>query len=105
MNITDLHILELDNFTVAVNHDTAAILKYKGNAHDVTVPSHVDGAPVAMIDMGAFAGNRVLTSVTLPDTLRLIGVKAFYNCQSLCQVNIPDGVTLSLIHISEPTRP
>lgn len=89
----NLRILELDDFTVAVNHDTAAILKYKGNAREVTVPSHIDGTPVTVIDTGAFAGNKELTSVTLPDTLRLIGVKAFYNCQSLCQVNIPDGVT------------
>ena len=76
-----------------MNHDMAAILKYKGNAREVTVPSHSDGAPVAVIDTGAFAGNKGITNVTLPDTLRLIGVKAFYNCQSLCQVNIPDGVT------------
>lgn len=59
----NLQILELDDFTVAVNHDTAAILKYKGNAREVTVPSHIDGTPVTVIDTGAFAGNKGLTRV------------------------------------------
>lgn len=38
-------------------------------------------------------GNKSLTSVTLPSTVKAIGQGAFTMCTSLTSVNIPEGVT------------
>ena len=66
----------------ATGADTAAITSYSGTATSITIPSKLNGFKVTQIERNAFRGNTKLTKVTIPNT-----------------------VTLSLIHISEPTRP
>lgn len=50
------------------------------------------------IEQGAFAGAQTLTSITLPESVSVIGMEAFRNCSALTTVTIPDRVT------SLPTR-
>ena len=40
----------------------------------------------------AFASCEYITSISLPDTLRTVGIRAFYGCRSLGNIVIPDGV-------------
>lgn len=72
--------------------NTAVIVRYKGTAADVTIPSHYKGKPVTMIDHAAFF-NSVVTSVTIPDSVTSIGDDAFVNCPQLTNISIPNSVT------------
>ena len=68
------------------------ITGYTGMTGNVVVPSRIDGKPVAEIEDHAFSGNNVITSITLPGTLRRIGRSAFESCGQLRSIAIPDGV-------------
>ena len=59
----------------------------------ITIPSSLDGSPVASIGEYAFYRCRGLTSVTIPDSVTSIGDGAFADCSGLTSVTIPDGVT------------
>ena len=61
---------------------------YYGNETNVVIP---DG--VVELD-GTFSYNESIRSVTLPDSVRIIGPQAFWNCTSLRNINIPDSVTI-----------
>lgn len=59
---------------------------------EIEIASEYDGKPVREIGYTAFKGLKVLTKVTLPDTIQVIGEQAFFNC-SLQTINIPNGTT------------
>lgn len=72
--------------------NTAVIVRYKGTAADVTIPSRYKGKPVTMIDHAAFY-NSAVTSVTIPDSVTSIHDSAFAYCSSLTNISIPNSVT------------
>lgn len=72
--------------------NTAVIVRYKGTAADVTIPSHYKGKPVTMIDHAAFHDSSV-TSVTIPDSVTSIPDYAFAFCSQLTNISIPNSVT------------
>ena len=72
--------------------NTAVIVRYKGTAADVTIPSRYKGKPVTMIDHAAFH-NSAVTSVTIPDSVTSIHDSAFAYCSSLTNISIPNSVT------------
>ena len=59
---------------------------------DVVIPSEIDGYPVVVIDDGAFLRCELMTSVTIPNTVKTIGVMAFYECKSLKTITIPSSL-------------
>lgn len=73
--------------------NTAVIVRYKGTAADVTIPSRYKGKPVTMIDHAAFHNNSAVTSVTIPDSVTAIHDRAFANCSHLTNISIPNSVT------------
>lgn len=73
--------------------NTAVIVRYKGTAADVTIPSRYKGKPVTMIDHAAFHDNSAVTSVTIPDSVTSISDDAFAYCSSLTNISIPNSVT------------
>lgn len=60
---------------------------------DIIIPSTYEGKPVTTIGEGAFYGCDSLTSVVIPDNVTTIGDKAFSDCSSLTSVVIGDSVT------------
>jgi len=62
--------------------------KYKGSETEVIIP---DG--VKEIGFKAFYNYKYLTSVQLPNSITCINVYAFFDCKNLTSINIPDSVT------------
>ncbi|MDE6031465.1 MAG: leucine-rich repeat domain-containing protein, partial [Oscillospiraceae bacterium] len=84
---------------------TLVITSYKGDKTEVIVPGKIGKSIVAAIGDYAFAAGaprlgregsekrKKITKVTLPDSIRSVGVRAFSGCKALEEINIPDGVT------------
>ena len=60
-----------------VEDESVAITGYFGTEEEVTVPSSIVGNPVSKICTDAFAGNRKLKTIRLPDTIMTIEEGAF----------------------------
>jgi hypothetical protein len=77
------------DFAYKFNADNSGVVitKYNGSDASVVVPATVDALPVVEIGAGAFEGNTTLTAIDLPDTVQVIGVRAFANCTSLSTMN------------------
>lgn len=71
---------------------TVGIKGFVGNDSSITVPSEIGGKKVTEICNDAFSNNTTLTSVDLPDTIRVITPYAFAGCTSLENITIPDSV-------------
>ncbi len=57
----------------------------------VTVPANVYGMSIVRIDTEAFMNMTTLTSVSLPDTVEVIGARAFKGCTSLTTMTSYDA--------------
>lgn len=66
---------------------------YRGTLY---IPSEIDGIPVVAIADYAFAGSKSLTFIgPLPETIRLIGKKAFCDCTELGgELVLPSGLEI-----------
>jgi hypothetical protein len=74
---------------------TVSIFNYTGDSTEINIPPRIRGLPVVEIAMKTFEATHVrsqITSVTIPDSVRIIGTDAFYACM-LTSVAIPDSVT------------
>lgn len=75
------------------------INKYKGLGAEVVIPEYINGEKVINVSYAAFADNRVVTSVVIPDTVTVLGKEAFSGCVSLKSVEVGSAVT----YINEAT--
>ena len=73
---------------VLLEDGTAEITDYEGGASDLGIPSRLDGYTVTSIGGGAFYGCESLSSVTIPDSVTVIWDNAFSECRSLSSVTI-----------------
>lgn len=83
---------QLFDFKFILNNTAVIVIRYKGTAADVTIPSRYQGKPVTMIDHAAFHDSAV-TSVTIPDSVTSIPDDAFAFCSQLTNISIPNSVT------------
>jgi len=67
------------------------VRKFTGGGGAVNIPNNHNGVPITKIESGAFAGTGI-TSVTLPNTLRVIGASAFHNLLYMTEITIPASV-------------
>ena len=84
---------QLFDFNFILNNTAVIVIRYKGTAADVTIPSRYKGKPVTMIDHAAFHNNSAVTSVTIPDSVTAIPDYAFGFCSQLTNISIPNSVT------------
>ena len=80
--------LNYDGQGYAVTDASSSIL-----SGDFTIPSTYNGKSVTTIDTSAFYNCDSLTSIDIPDSVTTIGSQAFAHCDSLTSIDIPDSVT------------
>ena len=80
-------------FTFTTNNGTITITGYTGAGGGVIIPSETNGLPVTAFTYRVFSINRIVTSVTIPDSVSNIPDNAFYGCCGLTNVTIPNSVT------------
>lgn len=56
---------------------------------DVEVLSEYNGLPVSMISSNAFAGNKMIENVFIPDSVTEIARGSFYECDNIKSMNLP----------------
>lgn len=78
---------------ILLEDGTAEISDYTGKAKDLTIPAEIDGRRVTAIGDKAFYFCDSLTSITIPDSVTTIGDNAFRSCPYLTSIFIPDSVT------------
>lgn len=84
--------LESD-FEIADVDGGVSIVKYKGSGGSVKIPETIGGKTVRVICERAFYKCEALECVTVPDGVTKIENSAFYGCTSLSGINIPEAVT------------
>ncbi len=69
------------------------ITDYTGNATELEIPSEIDGKKVVYIYDKAFFNCDSLISVAIPDSVTYIGERVFEDCNSLSSISIPNSVS------------
>lgn len=64
------------------------LLVYQGTESSVQIPSNITG-----ISDRAFAGNKTISEVQIPDTVKTIGTYLFSSCTNLTKVTLPTHLT------------
>ena len=77
----------IDDVVYAEINGGMEVVKYNGSSATLTIPESVNGKTVIRIGASAFEGNTTLTSIDLPDTIQVIGERAFANCTNLAEMN------------------
>lgn len=81
------------DFTL-INEETEYALSGIGTCTDtdVIVPAEHEGKPVTEVADEAFKDNAVIHTVSLPETIKKVGDKAFAGCETLVEVTMSDFV-------------
>jgi len=69
------------------------ITDYVGNKFEVNIPPQIKNLPVTSIGKQAFANEKNIISITMPNSVTNIGLMAFTSCTSLNSITIPANVT------------
>ena len=67
---------------------TCTITGYKGYSENMIIPKELDGYTVVKIADRAFKDNKVIRSVSMPDSVTELGSGAFQNCTNLSAVTL-----------------
>ena len=96
-----------ENLYYSINYDnTITITGYSSETKELIIPESIAGLPVTCIGWeeysmteshivpfsGAFANNKTLESIYIPDSVIYIENSTFYNCSNLKSVRLPDNL-------------
>lgn len=82
----------ISEFKYEEQNGSIRITEFIGTSTEVYIPSRINNMEVSVIGAGAFAGNKEVNSVTIPDTVNKIESSAFRHCLNLTHMEIPDSV-------------
>lgn len=113
-NEEDVQEGEYNGLTYLYNNDKVVITGYVGNEPDIVIPETINGIAVTDIAENAFSGNNkiakitinapvqsipasccestFITSISIPDTVKVIENRAFSACYSLREIHLPDNL-------------
>lgn len=83
-------------FTYEISNGEAKIKRCNNVSGEVIIPDEIDGCPVTCIGEKAFysyGSTSKYESIIIPDSVKIIGDKAFESCEKLKSINIPNSVT------------
>lgn len=72
---------------------TIAVAGYMGTSSVLDIPSQISDRDVTEISWSAFYGNKNITEVNFPETIKTISDSAFSGCINLKKIIIPASVT------------
>lgn len=77
-----------------LGNDTYSIVGYNGKASNTTLilPSSFSGKTVTTISQDAFASNKDIQSISIPNSITNIEQRAFYNCSNLTSILLPTNL-------------
>jgi len=94
--ISTSNFTTIDNMQFVVRNDKATISRYKGSASLVEIPSSVvvQGVTYEVTEVGdlAFAANRAVQRIVVPDSISTVGYASFANCINLSEINITANI-------------
>ena len=95
--LDDVALIYLGDFSYANYTDSDGtyhtyITEYKGNDAKITIPAKYKGEEIVGITNNGFFGNRTITSVTMPDSIKSIGSGTFDYCSNLTKVKWSSGL-------------
>lgn len=96
LNVSAITIYNDGYYTYTVKDGEATITKCDASIKgDITLPETLGEAhyPVTKIGEYAFSSCQLLTSVVMPNGIKVIDYAAFHNCTSLTSVTIPKSIT------------
>ncbi len=80
-------IVSDNGYVFEIQEDGAvAVAGYNGEAASLTIPADLAGVKVTAIADDAFMDNTAITSVAMPNTIEIIGERAFKNCTNLANI-------------------
>ena len=87
------NIREEEEYDYELNSDqmTITLTNYNGLDRDVIIPQYYGGYPVTVLGDEVFAGREEMKTVVIPDSVKVIGERAFYDT-CLQSVKIPEGI-------------
>lgn len=92
----ELSKMDYDYSYKILNDGTLRLYQYEGTDTNIVVPDTIDGRKVTVLGNSTFqycTQASDIESITLPDSLTTIEKNAFYNCEKLKSVTIPQNVS------------
>lgn len=71
---------------------TVKLVSYEGSGDAIEIPTKIFGKKVTVIGENAFAQNKEIRKVIVPDTVKVIEANAFSECSNLEAVQLPDSL-------------
>ena len=65
------------------------VVGWTGDATELEIQAEIKGKPVTTIEKNAFANNKALTDIVVPNAIKKIGFGAFNGCTSLSSITLP----------------
>ena len=83
-----------ENIRYIIKNGEATILGLINDSQleNLIIPEQIEGCPVTRIAEGAFAGNRVLKTVEMPNSVVEVGKSTFRSCSSLEMIKLSDSL-------------